>query len=488
MISISDRNVTKEIFLAALDCPVIGWLLRHGELQDVSSLGDEFRMEQGMEIGRRARLLFPEGVLVLEKSPLMAERHTGILLSDPGIGTIFEAFFQYGSFAARADVLVRTDEKWHMLEVKSAANDKKEFIDDMAYTTFVLRGAGLDVVKTSLVIVSKEYRLGMPNEALFTVIDHTDRVMEKAQELQGIREHIDEVTGRGERPEAQVRIECRKCPRFREHLSGGGENHVFDIPRLSRRKFDELRERGIEIIEDIPADFPLTANQERVRSSVSSGEIYIGDNLGAELDRIIWPALYLDFETFMTAIPVYPDTAPYTQIPFQYSIHRCSDVGVIDEHLEYLAEAGEDGRRELAEGLIRDLEGEGSILIYTPFERRIVRELAELFPDLADRLNLLLYRMVDLEAIIRKNFYHPDFHGSTSIKKTLPALVPELTYEGMAIGEGDSAMAHFAFMAWGRYGPEKMATVRGDLLEYCKLDTLAMVKLHERLAEYVDGK
>ena len=159
-------------------------------------------------------------------------------------------------------------------------------------------------------------------------------------------------------------------------------------------------------------------------------------------------------------------------------------MGDESEHFEYLAQANRDGRRELAEGLLCDLKGSGSILIYTSFEKRVIRYLADIFPDLSEELNFLIDRMVDLEAIIRKNFYHPEFHGSTSIKKTLPALVPDMSYDGMAIAEGDSAMAHFTFMAWGKYDSKKMEKTRKDLLEYCKMDTLAMVKLHERLVEY----
>ena len=480
--------MTKEIFLAALECPLRGWLIRHDHIESELSPGEEFRMEQGIDIGRRARKLYPGGVLVEELSSLMAGRSTERLLRDEDTEVIFEGYFRAGEYAARADILERTEKRWHMLEVKSSSKDKKEYIDDMAYTAMVMRDNGLTPARVSLVIVSKDFRLGMPKHLLFSLIDHTDEVLARSLELDKMKEDIDGMTGHRNPPKGQIKIECRKCLMVREHISGDVKNHVFDLPRLSRRKFDDLLEMGVEAIERIPEGFPLTANQQRVRDSVGSGKVFIGTNLGRELDRIVWPAFYLDFETFMTAVPVYADTAPYTQIPFQYSIHICSDTGVEDEHLEYLAEPGRDCRRELAEGLLRDLngrDGKGSILIYTPFEKRIVRELAGRYPDMAGALHRLIERMVDLEKIIRKNFYHPAFHGSTSIKKTLPALVPEMSYEGMAIGDGSTAMAEFAFMAWGKYGDEKTEQVRKDLLAYCKLDTLAMVRLHERLMEYV---
>ncbi len=155
----------------------------------------------------------------------------------------------------------------------------------------------------------------------------------------------------------------------------------------------------------------------------------------------------------------------------------------IDEHLEYLADPSKDCRRDLAECLIRDLEHSGSIIIYSTFEKTVINSLMRLYPDLSEKLTALIERMVDLEAVIRNNYYHPEFQGSTSIKRTLPVLVPEMTYDDLGIGEGDSASAAFAYLALGRYDDTEAESVKRNLLDYCEQDTLAMVKLHERLSE-----
>ena len=142
-----------------------------------------------------------------------------------------------------------------------------------------------------------------------------------------------------------------------------------------------------------------------------------------------------------------------------------------------------DCRRELAEGLIRDLKGEGSILIYTSYERTVLRNLIGWLPDLGGELHSLIGRLVDLEAIIKNNYYHPDFKGRTTIKKTLPALVPEMSYDDLDIGEGTTAMITFAKMARDHYAPTEAERLKGLLLEYCEQDTLGMVKLHEVLVK-----
>ena len=93
--------------------------------------------------------------------------------------------------------------------------------------------------------------------------------------------------------------------------------------------------------------------------------------------------------------------------------------------------------------------------------------------------------LVDLEKIVRESFYHPDFKGRSSIKRVLPAPVPEMTYEGLAIGDGDDASALFARMARGEKTEEECAEIQTNLLRYCKQDTLGMVRVHQALARQV---
>ncbi|MCK4827211.1 DUF2779 domain-containing protein, partial [bacterium] len=266
----------------------------------------------------------------------------------------------------------------------------------------------------------------------------------------------------------------------------GIENHIFDLPRLGEKKFQKLVASAILRIEDVPEDFKLTPPQVKVRDAVKSGKTFVNKvGINDALNSISFPTYNLDFETVQTAIPLYSDIPPYAQIPTQYSLHICSAPGQVKEHFEYLADSRKDCRRELAEKLLTDCGNKGSIIVYTSFEKTRIMGLAELFSDLASSLELLVTRLVDLNAIISKHLYRPEFHGSSSIKKVLPVLVPGLGYENMDVSNGLDASATFAYMAKGKYGNEETKEKRKQLLEYCKLDTLAMVKLHECLAEYI---
>jgi len=152
-------------------------------------------------------------------------------------------------------------------------------------------------------------------------------------------------------------------------------------------------------------------------------------------------------------------------------------------HSEYLADAGRECQRELAEALIRALGQNGSVVVYSSFERTRIKGLQKLFPDLSEQLQAILDRFVDLFTILADHAYHPDFRGSFSIKKVLPALLPDLSYAGLAIRDGDMAITRFARMARGEVGGDEAEATRRQLLDYCEMDTLAMVRLHEKLVE-----
>lgn len=486
------KNITKEVFLNTVACPTLGWIMVSEEEGEILfgqplSLAEQFRMEQGLEVQNRVRKLHPDGILVDRRDNETAMRETAELMRNPDVSTIFEATFSSDGYVTKTDILERKDTGWHMSEIKSGASNKPEYIDDMAYTTMVARKAGCDISAVSLIIVSKDYRLGMSDAALFISEDCSEKVFELREEfISHYYDDVQRILGLAVKPSPVLRRECKGCPMFGECEGKDVEYHILEIPRLSQKKFDLLQEQRIACIEDIPDGMELTDNQARIRSCVISQQPFISAQLETALSAIVWPPFYLDFETVMTAIPLYPDIAPYTQLPTQYSVHKSSGIGPAIEHREYLADPSKDCRRELAERLIDDLENEGSIIVYSSFEKTTISRLKRDFPDLAKRLDVLAERLYDLEVIFKNHFCHPGFHGRTSIKVTLPTLVPELSYSDLEIADGDSASAAFAYLALGRYSEgDETEDMRNKLLRYCERDTLAMVKLHEKLAEYI---
>jgi hypothetical protein len=195
---------------------------------------------------------------------------------------------------------------------------------------------------------------------------------------------------------------------------------------------------------DVPNDFPLLPKQRRVVDVAKLGKVYRSPELAKFVPLLAPPASYLDFETFSPAIPIYANTGPYQRIPFQFSLDHNDGSGSLI-HTEFLANGEIDPRREFSETLLSVSEQfPGAILAWSRFEERVIRDLAELFPDdLAERLIAMLYRVVDLLEIAANHVAHPDFQGSFSMKTVAPAVAPDLTYGDLDIADGGEASAAF---------------------------------------------
>ena len=341
--------------------------------------------------------------------------------------------------------------------------------------------AGLSLTTCSLLLLSRNYHYGMPVSTLFQEHDCTEEAFKRADEFwQDYDTHTRLVLSET-RPDPALMMACKACEELRTCFQHFPDYSIFDLPRLHHTKFCQLREKNITCLTSIPNDFDLTPTQHNVKTAIQTGRPYLDkEGLKAELERLHYPLLFLDFETVMTALPLYPDTSPYTQIPTQYSLHVVLETGQIQHH-EFLADPKKDCRRQLVEKLISHCQEKGTILMYTSFEKTVLNGLMILYPDLMEEIQSIVSRLVDLCQILKQYYYHPDFHGSYSIKNVLPVMVPELSYTHLEINNGSDAVAQFAMMARGQYNRDEEKQVKRHLMEYCKLDTMAMVKVYEKL-------
>ncbi|RYY82268.1 MAG: DUF2779 domain-containing protein, partial [Chitinophagaceae bacterium] len=183
-------------------------------------------------------------------------------------------------------------------------------------------------------------------------------------------------------------------------------------------------------------------------------------------------------------LPEFEGHWPYRQVPFQYSLHIQHTPGAALEHRSFLAEGAGDPGPVFIEALLRDLEPEGSVIVYgRSTEHQILAQLGNDFPVLQPATRAVQERIVDLAVpFLEKHVLIPSLKGRSSLKAVLPALVPGQSYEGLAIADGSDANRAFS---WLRHDtdPVRIAQVRRDLLAYCALDTMAMVFILERLRE-----
>ena len=260
-------NITKNLFLSTLTCPTYGYHQHHQPTQQSQSPSDQLRIEEGIEIHQKAQSLYPNGALISGTIKTCISK-TKQLLSYPDITTIFEATFHTTPYITKADILTRDHSQWKLIEIKSAVNQDQEHIDDMAYTAFVAQQSGLEISSYCLLLVSKDYRLGMPDKDLFVEIDVSDEVSQRASEFSLLSNDINQVLNSEEQPAPELKWECRNCELFSECCGAGINNHIFELPRISHTKFCQLKDMGVVDIEEIPEDYKLTDNQEIVRQAV----------------------------------------------------------------------------------------------------------------------------------------------------------------------------------------------------------------------------
>ena len=113
-----------------------------------------------------------------------------------------------------------------------------------------------------------------------------------------------------------------------------------------------------------------------------------------------------------------------------------------------------------------------------------IKDLAAELPDMSDQLLALNARVVDLLPVVRKNYYPSDMPGSWAMKKVLPSLVPELSYADLgSVQDGTQAQSTYLAVIGDEVSAEERRQLEADLIEYCKLDTYAMVMMVESLCE-----
>jgi hypothetical protein len=480
--------LSKSRFVRGWYCPNWLWWSVHEpdapELQPDSASAS--RMRQGNLVGQRACEEFPGGVLIDFPHDAYDEKieATRRALAE-GAPAIFEASFREDGVFAAVDILERVDGGHNVIEVKSGTSIADKHIPDIAVQAHVVRAAGLEVRRCELMHLNREHR--HPHDGpLFVREDVSDRVADIMDRVPAeIAAQIEVLNGPA--PDLALGHQCtggHGCP-FRSRCWPQEPDSVNRLHNMWMTKKLDLMNDGVELIVDVPDQVRLNVIQTRQREALRAGRMIVEAGLGAALDAFEYPIGFLDFETMQRALPPYDGLWPWAQLTAQFSYHeQAADGGV--RHVEWLADEFEDPRDPLARAMIEACRDARVILVYhAPFESTRIKELAEALPDLADDLVDIRGRLFDLKKIVMDNVYHPDFEGSFGLKTVLPVLVPDLGYDDLEIQGGGDAMVDIArlLLEPESFAPGEREQLRTDLLAYCERDTLAMVRLLERLRE-----
>jgi CRISPR/Cas system-associated exonuclease Cas4 (RecB family) len=456
-------------------CPEELWLMKH-QRELFPPMNDErlFSIHQGNFVEK----------LFADKQFLKSFRLTKRQIE-------FQKAIRTEGYVAIADVVVFDELDPNcvdLFEVKGSKEVKHDYLHDLAFQKFVFEKSGLTVRKTYLVHINPTYVFeGELDAAKFFRLPNVTEKVEKLMEntAKTAVEALAYINNPTE-PEPHFKLCPNKldCVFLRKHFTDLPPYTIFDIRNIREKKLNEFLEQNILNIEDVTHDIPLSANQRRQVNIAQSQEIVIEEESLHDITDSWQPPFYfLDYETINLVFPIHAGLAPYQQMVFQYSLHVVDTEGV-SSHSEYLITQKQESPVALLTQLQKDIKADGgTVFVWNKsFEKTRNEEMSRLYPEFADFLHDVNIRMYDLEVPFKMGLYiHPNFKGKSSIKKVLPVLVPELSYNNLGVQNGSMAFTQWHRLIFDNLSKTEKAKIKKDLLEYCKLDTWAMVKIWEIL-------
>ena len=479
-------RLSKTRYCAGLQCvKQLWWRVHEPKAPElIPDAGLQAVFSRGHRVGELARKRFPGGVLIDGEYWAVKEKveKTRRAIAS-GAPAIFEAAFVEKDVFVAVDVLERKERGWGLVEVKSTLDVKEPHIPDVAIQLHVLRAAGLEVNSADVMHLNRECQF--PD--LSNLFEREDVTLHAEGLLPAVPGELKKMQAAllGSLPDVEYGAHCREpyeCPFLARCAPVLPKDHVSTLYRIGKRA-NALVADGMPTIQDLPADFDPTPVIARQVESIRTGQLVVAGGLADALEQIEHPTAFLDFETIMPAVPVWPGCHPYEQIAVQMSCDVRERDGAMTHH-EFLAEGPRDPRAALAAAVISACRGAKTVVAYNaPFEKRCLENLAAAVPSHREELQDVINRLSDLLPIVRDHVYHPEFGGSFSLKRVLPALVPGMDYADLHIGEGNTAAAILESLLLDKAAaPAAQATTRRQLLDYCARDTLAMVRLYERLS------
>jgi hypothetical protein len=479
--------LSKSKLLSLTQCRRKLWLETYSpELVDEPSAERTALLATGNAVGELARQLYGRGaghVVSFERGLRAAIDSTRALIAAGGREPIFEATFDHDGVSVRVDVLDRSEPQPKLIEVKSSARVKDHHLEDCAIQAWALTHNGLPPRQIAVATLNTDfvYAGGGEYDGLLVETDVTEQVNERLEHVGQLVADARRTLADLDEPTVAVGVHCgapHDCEFYAHCAPPAGKYPVHGLGG-SREKLFELLHSGYGDLRDVPEAELKSDLQRRIWQQSRLEQPYVDAELRAFVGSLPFPRYYLDFETIAPAVPIFAGTRPFEALPFQWSCHIEASRGRV-EHAEFLDLGAEPPMRRLAESLVATLGTTGPVVVYTPYERRVLKELAGRYPDLAAALLALDQRIVDLHPATRRHYYHPAMQGSWSIKAVLPTVAPGLRYAALGeVQDGLAAQNAYLEAVSSATTDARRATLRRALSDYCRQDTLALVKLVE---------
>ncbi len=459
-------------------------------------------------------------------SPLEKSAFTKKVIDSKKFSAYYQPYFCYKNYVTKCDLVFdHGPEGLEICEIKAVNKIKtkkrrEDFINDLLYQCWIVNKLGYKIQKASILHLNDNYcRQENLDVSKLIVFDSSfsEKVLQLVYQtetneaigviLEKIRKYLQ--ISFINLQEVLLNSKCEeKESNVCSHLIRKVESkynllQLYRLQRLKKAKF-YLDNSSTEIdLEKINLNcFSFSKDQLRSIKVIQGIENIIKskDKVILELTKYHFPIYFYDFETVSFAIPQFKKTVSWLQIPFQYSVHilvkKPYDLktGKNIYHLDYIYSKRDDPRKDFINNFLKDAYkfGLGTYVAYNAsFEKTVLTkiiEMVELTDDQKTKIQNIIENTIDLMNFFKNfNIYHKNFFGSKSIKKTLPALVPEsdLSYKKLKIQTGDQASASYFNYLFELVNEKSWKKNMQHLKNYCELDSLAMLKIYEKINQMI---
>ncbi|MDD4409779.1 MAG: DUF2779 domain-containing protein [Candidatus Pacebacteria bacterium] len=487
--------LSKTQFLYYLQCPKYLWLYKNKKELLKAEDDIKYKQLQGEDVEFWVYGNYESGIDCKTDGSIFddIDKTKEVLRSKPTV-LIQPSFFD-GDLFCRNDLLVFdvSSCSWDLIEIKATTKVEDIHIIDLAFQKQCLSNCGLEIGRAYVYCINNKYiRKGeIDPEKLILKEDVTDRVnFIEMSTRQRIEDALSFIEATHDEPDVRIIKQCSNpydCG-FLDYCWRNVPDHsVYDLS-LKEEYLKELVSQDKLNIEDVPYEYVTRESKKGYYISKTTDKVMIDeDGIRKELANLTYPLYFLDYESYSPAIPLFDGFHPYQQMVFQYSLHKMVSSGSDILHYEFLSDEWANPVPELVKKLIEDIGDIGTVIVWNEsFEKSRNKEMGEMCHKFKESLDSINSRVYDLATLFKKNYFiHKDFKGGWSIKLVLPALVPELSYKSLNVQNGGQASESYRELIDQSIGKDDKEGLRSDMLKYCELDTLAMVKILDKLNDII---
>jgi hypothetical protein len=354
-------SLTKTKIKSGLQCHKKMWFDFNEPL-----IEDNFAFHLGNRFGDHIKSYYGSGIDLTGLGGSNIEQITLDAISDQNVNVIYEGAFIFSDTHVRADVLIRDNDKWKLIEVKSSSSLQDEHIKDAAIQAYVIKNSNISLSEIKIAHINKEFSyLGDGNyQWLITEVMICAQVNKLVSEVPlWIKELLPISLPNAEKPDVEMGAHCKnpfKCQFIKRCKSqtyiANIEVPINILPFVGESLQKKWFKSGIYDLRDLPNHVLKNEQYKQIQLCHQENKEWISPALIDQIKNYDWPRYFMDFETVQHGVPIIKDTSPREAVPFQWSVHKWDNINqelTLEDGDEFLKFSEENLERNFLESLIK---------------------------------------------------------------------------------------------------------------------------------------